>query len=122
MSCIPALFPTTRFECWCVFHNANPHVYRELERRVREAFKPGTKRMQARRFWEDMRADPTLQTTGSEFKCSDHALPYYVRLLMARNPELAGVFVVKDRKFDTTVEELVAAADRIDRERTRSEP
>jgi hypothetical protein len=124
MSCIPALFPTTRFEDFLLFYSANPDVYAEFERRVLELHAKGHKRIGARMVWEVMRYDALLRTdSGSDpFKLNDHNTCYYARLVMLRNPELRGCIITKDARFDTDPETLLREADRIDRERTRSEP
>lgn len=78
------------------FHERNPHVYLALRARSLEAVRAG-KKIGIRCIWEVMRWDLTFTTTGSEFKLNDHYTARYARLLMAREPELAGYFEIRER-------------------------
>ena len=83
-----------RFE-W--FHESNPHVYRNLRalalgmRRQR-----GKKRVGIKMLYEVLRYQYDIQTTGQEFKLNNNYTAYYARLLMAQEPELAGLFEVRE--------------------------
>jgi hypothetical protein len=79
------------------FHENNPHVYRNLRalalgmRRQR-----GKKRVGIKMLYEVLRYQYDIQTAGEEFKLNNNYTAYYARLLMAQEPELAGLFEVRE--------------------------
>lgn len=74
------------------FHAANPHVYEMLVRFARVALAAGRKRIGIGALYERMRWETWVTTTGPEFKLNDHHRSRYARLMMAQEPDLAGVF------------------------------
>jgi hypothetical protein len=83
-----------RFE-W--FPQNNPHVYRNL-RALALGMKRqrGKKRVGIKMLYEVLRYQYDIQTTGQEFKLNNNYTAYYARLLMAQEPELAGLFEVRE--------------------------
>lgn len=82
------------------FHRANPHVYQELERLALQLWnKRHPPRIGVRMLWETMRYNRWLTTESlDEFKLNDHYIALYARLLIARNPGLAGVIELRERR------------------------
>lgn len=77
------------------FHEQNPAVYRELVRLSRELLEAGVPKFGIRMVWEVMRWQSELAVArdGAEpYKLNDHYVPRYARLIMASEPDLAGVF------------------------------
>jgi hypothetical protein len=79
------------------FLAANPHVYTELVRLAREAKARGAKKIGMRMCWEVLRWQLSFRTErpAGEFKLNDHLAPKFARLIMAREPDLDGVFELR---------------------------
>jgi hypothetical protein len=84
------------------FHALNPQVYEMLRAKALQAVRRGQRRLGIRTLWESLRWDLMLQTTpvpgskpSTDIKLNDHYTAFYARELMAREPELAGVFEVR---------------------------
>ena len=86
------------------FHERNPQVYDELVRLAREAKRAGAKKLSTRMLWEVMRWNQrsylTTDDPGSEYRLNDHYTPYYARLIMDSEPDLAGFFEVRSLKSE----------------------
>lgn len=87
--------PEAREAKWREFHAKNPQVYEMLRAKALTAVCRGRRHLGIRQVWEAMRWDLTLQTDSPDFKLNDHYTAFYARELMAREPELAGVFEVR---------------------------
>lgn len=75
------------------FHQANPSVYRELVAMARELRSAGHDRFGLRMLWETLRWRRMLATSDpSGYKLNDNYISRYARLIMRREPDLAGVF------------------------------
>lgn len=108
----------SRFERFLRFHAASPHVYRLFEKFTKEAASKG-KKVGARAVWERMRWELYFETSrDGDYKLNDHFTPYYARLVMLRNEQLAGYFETRDKRFDVDEATLLEWADKIDRPRT----
>ena len=83
-----------------VFHEKNPQVYEEIVRLARIARKRGHTRygidllLAVVRFRHDMRAGITPDASG--FKLNNNYKPWYARLVMEREPDLAGFFETRE--------------------------
>jgi hypothetical protein len=87
--------PVTTFDrAFIEFHEKNPHVYAILCRLAREAVKAGRGKIGIGLLWEVMRWELFLQTHDpeSEFKLNNNYRSRYARLIMEKEPDLAGVF------------------------------
>lgn len=75
------------------FHTANPEVYAGLVNltRVWLERRPGRK-LGIGMLFEVLRWEVAMRTTGDDFKLNNNYRSYYARLIMSRNPDLAGVF------------------------------
>lgn len=84
-----------RFEA---FHLANPEVFTALERLTEQWVSRGRKRLGIGMLWEVLRWQTAMQTAdpSSDFKLNDHYRSRYVRLLIARHPDWAGVFELRE--------------------------
>ena len=80
------------------FHAANPHVFERLRRAALLAVSCGVERLSVAKLAEDLRADPTVATSGDEFKVNNSFRAPFARLLMASDARLAGKFEVRGRK------------------------
>jgi hypothetical protein len=81
------------------FHNENPQVYAELARLARQAIARGHHRIGIRMLWEVMRWNLTVEVSAAdEFRLNDHYHSRYARLLMAREPDLRGIFELRTLK------------------------
>ena len=101
----------SRFAAWSAFHNANPAVFDLFVKFARQAraARPGA--IGARMIGERIRWATRVEVVRfeSEVKFNDHLWPYYARLAMAIDPDLAGAFDRRDTHFDATDEEILAA-------------
>jgi hypothetical protein len=74
------------------FHAENPHVYDELVRSARStASRPAAKCGMSLLFGR-VRWVLALRTEGDAFKLNNNYAPFYSRLIMAQEPDLAGMF------------------------------
>ncbi len=84
------------------FHEANPHVLRELAGRARTLKLRGHRRIGIGMLFEVMRWNHMLKTTTDEpFKLNNNYRAYYSRLIEHDYPELVGVFTKRESRSDT---------------------
>lgn len=82
------------------FHAANPWVYEALRRLSMELVERGRKKIGIGMLFEVLRwqhARTTVDAT-SEFKLNNNLRSRYARLLMDQEPDLAGVFEIRELK------------------------
>lgn len=84
---------------WLEFHADNPHVYRELvtwaRRRVRTT---GATRLSINQAFEVLRDRVAMQTRSEDgFKLNNNYRALYSREIMVREPDLRGLFEVRER-------------------------
>lgn len=78
------------------FHRRNPQIYRlicEYARRLKAA---GRTRYSIKTIWAVLRWQSDVQTTGEHYKLDDRYYSRYARLVMAREPDLAGFFNTRE--------------------------
>ena len=87
----------SRFRAWL---DANPRVYGEVVRLAREwrAIHGPTSRVGIATLWEHLRWSSGIATTGDDFKLNNTWRAPMARLVMAREPDLAGVFETRGRQ------------------------
>ena len=93
----PSLFdPTIDAKFW-EFHQNNPQVYVTLVRLTREARAAGKSKLGIKALWERMRWDLWLYTArdAEEPALNNSFTSRYVRLIIAREPDLSGMFEVR---------------------------
>jgi hypothetical protein len=101
MSAQATLFGNSAQERFERFHRENPKVYRLLCSLARDAKKKGFTHYSMRTIWELLRweADIHINQGESSFKLNDHYPPFYARLIMSREPDLAGFFELRGSRW-----------------------
>lgn len=88
------LSPRERFE---QFHAANPQVFAWLRRMALEQKRDGRK-VGIRLLWERLRWDIATSTQSADAnKLNNDYTRHFSRLLMEKEPELAGYFEIRER-------------------------
>ncbi len=93
---IEEMTPAEKFD-W--FHKQNPHVYRALVGLARQRKNRGRKHWSMKAAFEELRdldslqTDPKSETT--EYKMNNIYTPFYARLIMKREADLAGLFSIR---------------------------
>ena len=82
-------------ECFNAFNKRNPHVYDKLKTLALRLKRVGASRYGMKALFEIIRYNALLQS-DQKFRLSNSHAPYYARLLMKQEPELAGFFTVKE--------------------------
>lgn len=78
------------------FHEANPHVYRQIVALARQARAAGVHRLSMAAIFERLRWDVMIETGGAQgFRLNDQHTSRYARLVMAQEPDLDGLFEVR---------------------------
>lgn len=77
---------------FAAYHAENPHVYEALRRFALEAKRSGRPRLSINMLCERLRWYTAIEVRGDEFKVNNNWRPFYARLLMEREPDLAGFF------------------------------
>ena len=78
------------------FHLDNPHVYKELVRLARDAKAAGKGRLGIRMLWEVARWNLWLRSKSNDYKLNNNLHSRYARLIMAMEPDLAGMFFTRN--------------------------
>ncbi len=92
-----------REECFRKFHAENPHVYQRLAELARQAkSRLGVKRFGIRLLWEKLRWELVVETERPEGApaLNDWYPPFYSRLLMRQESDLAGLFEIRGEGCD----------------------
>ena len=83
------------------FHSDNPRVYQVLVRLAREwVNRFGSHNLGVATLYETARWQITLATNDAEFRLNNNWRSYYARLIMAQEPDLAGLFDLRASKAD----------------------
>lgn len=80
------------------FHHAHPEVYAELVTLAREAKRAGADRIGVGMLWEVLRWGRLLRGIhdAEGFRLNNTLRSRYARLIMQREPDLAGVFELRE--------------------------
>lgn len=78
------------------FHEANPQVYRELEKLAWQAHERGRRKIGMQMLFEVLRWNRIMQTQGDDYKLNNNYAGRYARLIMEKNPELEGIFETRE--------------------------
>jgi len=87
------------------FHGANPEVYAKLRELAFELKSRGVERYGMAGLFEVLRYESALQTVDAEtgeapeFKLNNSYRSFYARLLMEREPALAGFFELRTQRW-----------------------
>ena len=85
--------PDARF---LTFHEANPHVYRELVAMARELRAAGHRHYSIKGLYEALRHKWSLRTRGEPVKLNNNYTAHYSRLIMAQERDLRGFFSTRE--------------------------
>ena len=81
------------------FHKENPQVIQRIESIVAQLRQRGHARWGMKGIFEIIRYERALYTHSRDrFKINNDYTPYYARLVIERNPELAGFFDLRTQK------------------------
>lgn len=98
--------PAERFEA---FHAANPRVYHVLLRLAREwTTRTGLHKLGIKTLYERARWEIAIATSDPHYKLNNNHTAWYARLLMAENPDLAGMFDLRTSEADKWIEARTA--------------
>jgi len=88
-------------EQFAAFHCANPHVYAALRRLALGMVRRGQRKIGVKMLFEVLRWQYAMTTTdsASSFKLNNNYAPFYARLLMDNEPELAGAFETRTQTW-----------------------
>ncbi len=86
-----------RFES---FHRINPHVYDALRSLALDLVARGRRRIGIGMVFEVLRWQRMMATSGDPWKLNNTYRAPYARLLMEREPALAGVFETRRSQVD----------------------
>lgn len=93
------LQPLTIEQRFAAFSGDNPHIYELLVELALQNKRTGKHRTMKGLF-EDLRSMDSVKTNGKPFKMDNDMTPYYARLIMAQEPELAGYFRLRHSRGD----------------------
>jgi hypothetical protein len=83
------------------YHKANPDVYKELIKLVKEARRAGYDKWGIKAAFEVARWERRLDVnTRDKFKLSNEYGAYYSRLIMMQEPEFFGYLITKNSEAD----------------------
>lgn len=83
------------------FHADNPRVYEVLVRLAREwVARTGRHKLGIATLYERTRWEIALATSDPDFKLNNNFRAYYARLIMLREPDLAGLFDLRASEAD----------------------
>lgn len=82
-------------EDFVVFHRENPHIYSTLRTLALQARDAGARKLGMKQLWEVCRWQLKLDTSRLKPRMNNDFTAYYSRLLMANEPSLDGVFVIR---------------------------
>jgi len=82
------------------FLEAHPEVYDQLVDLARRAKAAGHKHYSARGLWEYLRFNSILCRGEDHFKLNDHYIAHFARLIMQREPDLAGFFETRQLRTE----------------------
>lgn len=86
------------------FHEANPHVYRELLRLALEMRRRGREKWGIAGIFEVLRWNRAMQTDAPDYKLCNTHRAFYARMLMEQEPELRGFFDLRQSVADGAFE------------------
>ena len=82
-----------------MFNTTHPEVYSKLVSLAREARAAGYKKFGIRTLWEHLRWTLAIERGPNDlFKLNDHLTASYARRIMQAEPDLNGLFEIRERK------------------------
>lgn len=85
-------------EQFASFHRLNPHVYMAITSIAREIKREGRSHSSMKRVFETLRDKFACTTRGDRWKLNNNYTAHHARLVMEREPDLAGFFSLRERK------------------------
>lgn len=87
----------THEETFRAFHEQNPHVYAQLVAMCRQARAAGHQKVGIGMLWEVLRWQRMFQTNHSveDYKLNNNHRSHYARLILEREPDLEGIFEIR---------------------------
>jgi hypothetical protein len=87
-------------EAFDEFHQANPHILRNLQMLAFQAVHAGRKKIGIKFLFERLRWEYIVKTNrpANEYALNNNFTSRYARLLMETYPDLAGVFETREMK------------------------
>jgi hypothetical protein len=105
----------SRFEAWKQFHAQNPKVFVLFLSYAQQAFSAGMQRIGARLIGERIRWHSQVETRSCDgFMVNNNFWPYYARLAMLVDQNLANAFERRDAHFDASDEQILSAYQQAD--------
>lgn len=90
------------------YHEANPEVYAKLREFALQAKASGRRHFGINMLHERLRWYTLVEAKRDTFKVNNNYRPFYARLLMKQEPELAGFFELRRAPTaDRIVQEIV---------------
>jgi len=89
-------------EFWA-FHVRNRHVYRMLVELTRQWIWKTGRNIGMKAVFERARWEIGLQTEGDVFNLNNNYTAFYARLIMKKEPDLCGVFQLRNQKIKSTL-------------------
>lgn len=87
-------------EQFWAYHEANPDVYRQLRELALQMRRGGVNKYGMKGLFEVLRWHHAMQTSDPEgFKLNNNFTSFYARLLMDREPALAGFFELRTLRW-----------------------
>ncbi|AAD17628.1 hypothetical protein TM4_63 [Mycobacterium phage TM4] len=91
------------------FHADNPEVYEVLVRLAREWVEvTGRRKLGIANLYERARWEIAMRTSDPEYKLNNDHRAFYARLIMAREPDLDGLFALRTSEADEWIAEVAA--------------
>lgn len=97
------------------FHRANPHIYGNLKALALSAQRKG-QTFGIKALFEILRwqyAQVATTTMGEPFKLNNNYTALYARMLMHREPELAGYFETRTRRTAVTRQAVLSGLEKV---------
>jgi hypothetical protein len=91
----------TLWERWTIYHEANPHVLTTLTEMAFKSSRAGQRNIGIAMLIEVLRWKTNVETVQTDgFKIADPLAAVYARVIMQNNPELRGIFKLKQSEVD----------------------
>ena len=97
------------WEAFQVFHRSYPEVYAKFKQFAHEALSQGRERFGGMMIYQRLRWYWRFERrtyTADEYKLNNNHVPFYVRLLIADEPEFSELFQTRRMKYEPTDDEL----------------
>lgn len=82
------------------FNQANPHVYNKIVQMTRDLKSQGHKKIGMQMIFEVLRWRSMMRTNSKDYKLSNDYAAYYSRLIMQQEPDLDGIYTIRENKAD----------------------